>query len=67
MGEGIRQGYALPVSTLLGKMGHRKAIENYPVVLWGHRLFVSVEHRKGAKEPLIVVSNQEFSSPLKLC
>lgn len=66
MVEGIRQGYLVPVSTLVGKMGRRKAIENYPIVLWGHFLFVSVERRKGAKEAMIVVSNREFSSPLKL-
>jgi hypothetical protein len=66
MVKGIRQGYSVPVSTLLWKMGRRKAIENYPVLLWSHRLFVSVEHRKGAKEPMIVVSNREFASPLNL-
>lgn len=66
MAEGIRQGYSVPVSTLLKKLGRRKAIENYPIVLWKHRLFASVEHRKGAKEPMIIVANQEFSSPLKL-
>ena len=66
MVEGIRQGYAVPVATLLGKLGRRKTIENCPIVLWTHRLFVSVEHRKGAKEPMIVVSNREFASPLKL-
>ncbi len=66
MAEGIRRGYSVPVSTLLGKLGRRKAIENYPVVLWGHRLFASVEHKKGAKEPMIVVSNRELAHPLKL-
>jgi transposase len=66
MAEGIRHGYPVPISTLLGKMGRRKAIENYPVVLWGHCLLVSVEHKKEAKEPMIVVSNREFTSPLKL-
>jgi len=66
MVEGIRKGYSVPVATLLKKPGRRKAIENHPIVLWNHRLFVSVEHRKGAREPMIVVSNREFSSPLKL-
>ena len=66
MVEGIRQGYPIPVATLLGMLGHRKAIENYPIILWRHRLFISIEHRKGAKEPMIVASNLEFSSPLKL-
>jgi hypothetical protein len=66
MVEGIRQGYSVPIATLLGKLGRRKAIENYSIVLWKHRLFVSVEYNKGAKDPMIVVSNREFSSPLKL-
>ena len=66
MVEGIRQGYAVPVATLLEKLGRRKAIKNYPVVLWQHHLFVSLEHRSGSKEAMIVVSNREFSSPLTL-
>jgi hypothetical protein len=33
MVEGIRQGYSVPVSTLVGKLGRRKAIENYPIIL----------------------------------
>jgi hypothetical protein len=66
MAEGIRQGYPVPVAALLDHLGRKKAIKNYSIVLWKHSLFVSVEHRKGAKEPMIVVSNKEFSSPLEL-
>lgn len=66
MVEGIRQEYPVPVAILFEKLGRKKAIENYPIVLWKHHLFVCIEHRKGAKEPMIVVSNREFSSPLKL-
>jgi transposase len=66
MAEGIRSGYAVPISTLLQKRGRRKVILNHSVVLWGHRLFASAEYAKGAKEPMIVVSNAEFSSPLEL-
>lgn len=66
MADGIRHGYSVPVAMLLDNLGRKKTIENYPIVLWKHRLFVSVEHRKGAKEPMIVVSNQHFSSPLNL-
>jgi hypothetical protein len=66
MVEGLRPGYSIPVVTLLKKLGRKKAIENYPVVLWKHHLFASVENRKGAKEPMIVVSNREFSTPLAL-
>ena len=64
--EGIRQGYSVPVATLLDAMRRKKAIENYPIVLWKHSLFVSVEYRKMAKEPMMVVSNQEFPSSLEL-
>lgn len=64
--EGIRRGYPVPISTLLSQRGRRKAIENHRIVLWKHHLFASVEHRKGAKEPMIVVSNREFSDPLTL-
>lgn len=56
----------MPVATLLDHLGRKKAIKNYSIVLWKRRLFVSVEYRKGAKEPMIVVSNKEFSSPLEL-
>jgi hypothetical protein len=66
MVKGIRQEYLVPVVKLLDKLGHRKVIENYPITLRRHSLFVSIEHRKRAKEPMIVVSNQEFSSPLQL-
>jgi len=66
MVEGLRKGYKVPVATFFKHFGHKKRIENYPIVLWKHRLFLSVEKRKGAKEPMIVVSNVEFSSPLKL-
>lgn len=64
--EGVREGYAVPVSTLLSGLGRRQAIKNHPVVLWKHHLFVSVEYRKGAKEPMIIVSNRDFPDPLTL-
>lgn len=66
MVEGIRKGYFVPVSTLLLQLGRKKSIVNHIVVLWKHRLFVSVEHPKGAKEPLIVVSNRELPNPVEL-
>ena len=66
MADDLRKRYKMPVATLFKHLGHRKRIENYPIVLWKHRLFLSVEQRKGAKEPMIVVSNLEFTSPLKL-
>lgn len=66
MAEGIRHGYPVPVASLLDRLGRKKVIENYSILLWKHALFVSVEHRKGAKEPMIIVSNKEFSSLLEL-
>jgi hypothetical protein len=65
MVEGIRREYPVPVAALLDKMGRKKAIENYPIVLWKHHVVVSIEYRKGAKEPMIIVSNREFPSPLE--
>jgi|CXWL01.1.fsa_nt_gi hypothetical protein len=67
MAEGIRIGYEVPVKTLLAKLnGRRKKLLNYPIVLWGHALFVSIAHAKGAKEPMIVVSNRHFPNALKI-
>jgi len=64
--EGIRNGYQVPIRELLKKLGRRKKILNYPVVLWGHPLFASIEYAKGAKEPMIVVSNESFPDALDL-
>jgi hypothetical protein len=51
---------------MLRKYLGRKKVVNYPVTLWGHLLYVSVERRKGAQEQMIVVSNFEFENPLAL-
>lgn len=64
--EGLRNGYAVPIVELRNKLGHKKTVKNYPLVLWGHSLLASFEQAKGAKEPLIVVSNHPFTNPLKL-
>ncbi len=66
MAEGIRTGYAVPIAMLVKNLGRKKSIVNHPIVLWNHRLFASVEYSKGAKEPMIVVSNREFPFPLEL-
>ena len=63
---GIRKGYIVPIGELLKKLGHKKAYINHPVTLWGHELFASIEYAKGAKEPMIVVSNRIFPEPLSL-
>lgn len=65
--EGIRKGYQVPIRELLKTLGRKKRSHiNHHIVLWGHALFASVEYAKGAREPMIVVSNQFFSNPLEL-
>jgi hypothetical protein len=66
MVEGIRRGYAVPIGELLKNLGRKKEYINHPIVLWGHKLYASIEYAKGAKEPMIVVSNRVFPNPLKL-
>jgi hypothetical protein len=44
----------------------RKKIVNYSVSLWGCSLYISIEKKRKAKEPMIVVSNLPFESPLKI-
>jgi hypothetical protein len=66
MAEGVRHGYAVPIGELLKNLGHKKAHINHSITLWKHDLFASVEYAKGAKEPMIVVSNRAFPNPLSL-
>lgn len=67
MVQGIRSGLTMvPIRTLVKNLGRRKALVNHQVVLWGHTLWASVENAKRAKEPLLVVSNRQFSNSLKL-
>jgi hypothetical protein len=63
---GIQSDSAIPIKTLVKKLGRKKKVINHPITLWGHCLFASVEHAKGAKEPLIVVSNEAFPNALDL-
>jgi hypothetical protein len=66
MAEGIRHDYAVPIGELLKNLKRKKAHINHSITLWKHRLFASVEYAKGAKEPMIVVSNRVFPDPLSL-
>ncbi len=66
MAGGIRSDCEVPIKELLKKLGRKKQHINHPIILWGHRLFASVEYAKGAKEPMIVVSNKLFPNPLDL-
>jgi hypothetical protein len=66
MVSGLRTGYEVPIRELLKKLGQKKWLLNQPIVLWGHPLYASVRHAKGAKEPMIVVSNRPFPNAIKL-
>ena len=59
----IEGNITLSVGRLRKWLGQKKVI-GYPVNLWGHALYVSIERRKGAKEAMIVVSNLGFKNPL---
>lgn len=65
MVHGLRKGYAVPIGTLTRHLGRKKKLINQRIVLWNHPLFASVEYSKGAKEPMIVVSNENFPSPIE--
>jgi hypothetical protein len=61
--EGIYDNCKVPIKRLVKKKGRKKQLLHFPLKLWSSDLFGSVEFRKDAKEPLIVVSNQtEFNS-----
>jgi len=64
--KGIRDDYQVPIAELVKRLGKKKQILNHPIVLWGHNLFASVEYSKGAKEPMIVVSNKIFPDAISL-
>jgi hypothetical protein len=63
--EGIQEGCAIPLSTLCKQLG-RKKIFNRFVVLWGYPLYISIQRRKGAKEPMVVASNFKFENALNM-
>lgn len=66
LADGIRNVYRVPLSELVRKLGRKKRLVNYPITLWEFPLFASVEYAKGAKEAMIVVSNNRFPDPLYL-
>jgi len=54
------------LSALRKTKNRSKSIINHPVLIWGHLLYVSISHAKGAKEPMIVVSNVVFEDAICL-
>ena len=65
LATGIRS-YPVPVLELWKNRGRSKSVINAPVLIWGNLLCVSIRHGKGAKEPIIVVSNKTFKDALNL-
>ncbi|NGX26785.1 MAG: hypothetical protein K940chlam6_00710, partial [Chlamydiae bacterium] len=63
--EGIQEEGKTRIDTLCKGLG-RKKILNRPITLWGLPLYVSIEKKKGAKEPMIVVSNVTFRNAIVL-
>lgn len=65
VGEEISDKCKVRLKTFCKGLG-RKQILNRCVILWGMPLYVSAERKKGAKEPVIVVSNVHFQNALEL-
>lgn len=63
---GIKPFCQIPILQLWKDKRCPQRIFNYPMLIWGHLLYVSISQAKGAKEPMIVVSNHEFSDAVAL-
>lgn len=63
---GIQNGTQIPIIDLWNKRAKKRPLLNYPVLIWGHFLYVSISQAEGAKEPMIVVSNNEFPDAIAL-
>ena len=62
---GILEDEAAPLGELCKGL-RRKKILNRPITLWGFALYVSIQRKKGAKEPMIVVSNIILEDALRV-
>ena len=63
---GIEPFQFVPIKELLKKVGPNKKLVNYPVLLWGKLIYVSIQIKGNAKEPMIVLSNHKFPQAIKL-
>lgn len=58
---------AVKIRKFLKQFGKRKKVGNIPIVMWGKKLFLSFQKgKRGATEPMILVSNCCFEDPLQL-
>jgi len=56
LAEGIYEGGAVPIRELCRRLGRKKLL-NHPVSMWGIPLYISIQHKKGAQEPMVIASN----------
>lgn len=57
----------MKIRAFLKQFGRKKKVCNVKIEMWGKKLFLSFQKgKKGAKEPMILVSNRSFQDPLKL-
>jgi hypothetical protein len=63
---GIEPYRLVAIGKLLEKLGPKKKMLNYPILLWGQLIYVSIRLKNNAKEPMIVLSNYAFPKPIDL-
>jgi hypothetical protein len=66
LASGIQANCQVTLLELWKKRIKETTILNHAVVIWGELLYVSMCQKKGAKEPMIVVSNYKFEDPIGL-
>jgi hypothetical protein len=64
--SGIKIASQACLEELLCKIDSEKKLLNYPVVLSGLYLYVSIKVGNNTKDPLILISNVKFLSPINL-
>lgn len=63
---GIQEGIQVPVMGLWNSSNKKKPLVNHQVLIWGHFLYLSISQGENAKEPIIVVSSNQFLDPIDL-
>lgn len=63
--KGIREEGLAPISELCKGLG-RKKILNRLIILWDCPLYISIQRKKGTKEPMVVISNIIFENALRI-
>ena len=63
---GIEPYRFVAIDKLLKKIGPKNRLVNYPVLLWGKLIYVSIQVKKNVPEPMIVLSNYQFPDAIDL-